>query len=82
MRSIMSFTVESIIIKNDKKTMERLRLRGFFSNDPQWLFNAMMVLESSKRDMIFNHKYRDLDKIEMFLVQEDIPYYRTLRGTL
>lgn len=67
----------SIVIKFDRPTLKRLRQRGVFSDDPQWLFNAHMVLDS-KRDVVFRANIHDLEKIETFLVSEEIPYHRTI----
>lgn len=67
----------SIVIHYDKTTMRRLKERGMFSDDPQWLFNAHFILDSA-RDVVFRSPRHDLSKIEDFLAQEDIPYTRTL----
>jgi hypothetical protein len=74
----MALVLESIIIQNNKETLRRLRDRGMFSDDPQWLFNAHMVLASA-RDVVFRRdRHYDIFKIEDFLSKEDIPYIRTL----
>ena len=67
----------SIVVKFDKPTLRRLHERGLFSDDPQWFFNAHMVLDS-KRDVVFRANMHDLEKIENFLAHEDIPYHRTV----
>lgn len=67
---------KKIIISRDIKTLNRIKERGLFSDDPQWLFNAMMVLE--KRDYVYNGLKCSLDQVEEFLVTEDIPYYRII----
>jgi hypothetical protein len=72
--------VASLTIIYNKKTKKRLQERGMFSDDPQWLFNLHMVFGSG-RSMEFRgprHDEESLLQIEGFLVQEEIPYARTV----
>lgn len=74
----METKVIQIIIENNKVTKTRLKERGFFSDDPQFLFNTAMVL-SSGRSMILSYRMHDMEKTEAFLVREEIPYKRIIR---
>lgn len=57
--------VISIVIKCDSDTLRVLKRSGMFSDDPQWLFNAHMVLANG-REMRLNENMHDLLKVETF----------------
>jgi hypothetical protein len=64
-------TIKSITL--GQNAWDVLKSRGFFSDDPQWLFNAYLVLEKRCFILKYNGAY-DLEEVEYFLAKEDIPY--------